>query len=291
LQRFAGCLVARRDTPKRRSLAHLTTAAHPQQQESPMQPLNAEELARYREDGIVVPRSGLSRPTVEALSTKLDSFLVEQKITDADYVPDIIERDPSWLDYATRPEILDAVAQLIGEDIIVWGSALFCKAGKGGKATPWHQDGHYWPIRPLETVTAWIAIDNVNAENSCLRVIPGSHRDRVSYSHDVDHSDAIILNQVLKPEHLQSAPPRDIELEPGRFSIHDVYLIHGANPNNSGKRRAGLVFRYMPASSHFDRMLAAQQVRDMGVLDLSRRKLHLVRGVDRSGRNDIHRAG
>jgi len=32
-------------------------------------------------------------------------------------------------------------------------------------------------------------------------------------------------------------------------------------------------------------------VRDMGVLDLSRRKLHLVRGVDRSGRNDIHRAG
>ena len=90
---------------------------------------------------------------------------------------------------------------------------------------------------------------------------------------------------------VQSAPPRDIELEPGRFSIHDVYLIHGANPNNSGKRRAGLVFRYMPASSHFDRMLAAQQVRDMGVLDLSRRKLHLVRGVDRSGRNDIHRAG
>ena len=256
-----------------------------------MQPLNAEELARYREDGIVVPKSGLNRSTVEALSTKLDSFLVEQKISDADYVPDIIERDPSWLDYATRPEILDAVAQLIGEDIIVWGSALFCKAGKGGKATPWHQDGHYWPIRPLETVTAWIAIDNVNAENSCLRVIPGSHRDRVSYSHDVDHSDAIILNQVLKPEHLQSAPPRDIELEPGRFSIHDVYLIHGANPNNSGKRRAGLVFRYMPASSHFDRILAAQQVRDMGVLDLSRRKLHLVRGVDRSGRNDIHRAG
>jgi hypothetical protein len=38
-------------------------------------------------------------------------------------------------------------------------------------------------------------------------------------------------------------------------------------------------------------LLAAQQVREMGVLDLSRRKLHLVRGVDRSGRNDIHRAG
>ena len=254
-----------------------------------MPPLGAEEIARYRQDGIVVPRTGFDAATVAALRDKLERFLVAQKITDTDYVPDIIERDPSWLEIGTRPEILDAVAQLIGEDLIIWGSALFCKAGKGGRATPWHQDGHYWPIQPLATVTAWIAIDDVNTENSCLRVIPGSHRDKVSYSHDTDNSDTIILNQVLKPEHLQSAPPRDIELSPGKFSIHDVYLIHGANPNNSGKRRAGMVFRYMPASSHFDRALARRQVEEMGVLDLSKRKLHLVRGVDRSGLNDIHR--
>jgi len=254
-----------------------------------MLPLNAQELERYRQDGVIIPRAGLDPQTVHELRAKLDRFLADQGITDADYVPDIIERDPSWLRFGVMPEILDAVAQLIGDDIIIWGSALFCKSGIGGKATPWHQDGHYWPIRPLETVTAWIAIDHVNAENSCLRVLPGTHRDRVSYSHDVDNSDQIILNQVLKPEHLRSAAPRDIELEPGRFSIHDVYLIHGANPNNSGKRRAGMVFRYMPASSHFDRELARRQVQEMGVLDLSGRKLHLVRGVDRSGLNDIHR--
>lgn len=252
-----------------------------------MPPLTAEEVARYREDGIIAPRHGFDSATTKTLQEKLEAFLKAQNITDADYVPDIIERDPSWLEFGTRPEILDAVAQLIGEDIIIWGSALFCKAGQGGRATPWHQDGHYWPIRPLETVTAWIAIDDVNSENSCLRVIPGSHRDRVGYAHDTDNSDAIVLNQVLRPEHLASAPPRDIELKPGHFSIHDVYLIHGANPNNSGKRRAGMVFRYMPATSYFDRELARQQVRDMGVLDLSRRKLHLVRGVDRTGRNDI----
>lgn len=249
--------------------------------------LTPEELKRYRDDGIIIPRVGLGIDAVAALRHKLDSFLSEQGITDADYVSDIIERDPSWLKIGSMPEILDAVEKIIGEDIIIWGSALFCKAGKGGRATPWHQDGHYWPIRPLETVTAWIAIDDVNSENSCLRVIPGSHRDRVSYSHDVDNSDQIILNQVLKSEHLQSAPPRDIELAPGKFSIHDVYLIHGANPNNSGKRRAGLVFRYMPASSHFDRQLATQQVKELGVLDLSRRKLFLVRGTDRSGLNDV----
>ena len=114
-----------------------------------MQPLSAQEIADYRERGIVVPSSGLGAATVAELRTKLDSFLVEQRITDADYVPEIIDRDPSWLRFGVRPEILDAVAHLIGDDIIIWGSALFCKAGKGGKATPWHQDGHCWPIRPL----------------------------------------------------------------------------------------------------------------------------------------------
>ena len=250
-------------------------------------PLSAEEIARYRQDGIIVPKRGFNAQVTAQLQAKLDAFLKAQNISDADYVPDIIDKDPSWLEFGIRPEILDAVAQLIGEDLIIWGSALFCKAGKGGRATPWHQDGHYWPIRPLETVTAWIAIDDVNVENSCLRVIPGSHKDRVSYEHSVDNSDAIVLNQVLKPEYLEQAVPRDIELAPGKFSIHDVYLIHGANPNNFGKRRAGMVFRYMPASSFFDRELAARQVREMSVLDLSRRKLHLVRGVDRSGRNGI----
>ncbi len=42
-----------------------------------------------------------------------------------------------------------------------------------------------------------------------------------------------------------------------------------------------MVFSYMPAPFCFDRTLSAQQVRETGVLDLSRRKPHLVRGGDR----------
>ena len=75
-----------------------------------MQPLSAKEIADYREHGIVVPSAGLGAATVAELRAKLDSFLVEQKITDADYVPDIIDRDSSWLRFGVMPEILDAVA-------------------------------------------------------------------------------------------------------------------------------------------------------------------------------------
>lgn len=245
------------------------------------------EIERYQREGQIIPSVRLSDETVRELSGKMEDFFAAAPGVDQDYAPNLIDRDPSWLKYARAPEILDAVSSVLGEDIIVWGSALFAKKGVGGKATPWHQDGHYWPIRPLATVTAWIAIDDVAVDNGCMRVIPGSHREQILHEHYREDSDDVVLNQALDVEDGRFGTPRNVELAPGEFSIHDVYLLHGAEPNNSGRRRAGLVFRYMPATSHYDRELARQQVRDMNVLDISDRKLYLVRGVDRSGRNDI----
>jgi ectoine hydroxylase-related dioxygenase (phytanoyl-CoA dioxygenase family) len=95
---------------------------------------------------------------------------------DPGYAPNLIEIDQSWLAYAPMPEILDAVEQLIGANIIVWGSALFCKKGRAGKPTFWHQDGTYWPMRPLAACSVWIAIDPSTRANGCLCIIPGSHK-------------------------------------------------------------------------------------------------------------------
>ncbi|MFN8725037.1 MAG: phytanoyl-CoA dioxygenase family protein [Rhodospirillales bacterium] len=252
-----------------------------------MPALTAEEVTRYQQDGIVIPKVGLDATTVAELRTKLDSFLAEQKITDADYVPDIIERDPSWLRYGVMPEILDAVAQLIGEDIIIWGSALFCKAGKGGKATPWHQDGQYWPIRPLATCTVWIALDPSNVANGCLRLIPGSHRDRTLLPHMTEARSDVVLTQRADDAGFDASTAVDIELEPGQMSLHDVYAIHGSNPNRSPQRRAGVAIRYMPATSLFARDLIKTSAASGYKVDFSTRPIWLVAGQDRTGQNDF----
>ena len=76
-------------------------------------------------------------------------------------------------------------------------------------------------------------------------------------------------------------------LDRGMFSFHDAYMIHGAEPNNSGKRRAGLTFRYMPASSHFDRQLALKMTEELGVNDVSKRQLFLVRGTNSHPGNEL----
>ncbi|MPC36381.1 Phytanoyl-CoA dioxygenase, peroxisomal [Portunus trituberculatus] len=42
---------------------------------------------------------------------------------------------------------------------------------------PMHQDLHYFPFRPANRIVcAWTAMENVNTENGCLFVLPGSHK-------------------------------------------------------------------------------------------------------------------
>jgi GTP-binding protein len=62
-------------------------------------------------------------------------------------------RSDKWLEFACQEEVLTMIGQLIGDNLALWGTTVFGKPAHNGKATPWHQDGQYWPIRPLATVT------------------------------------------------------------------------------------------------------------------------------------------
>jgi len=44
----------------------------------------------------------------------------------------------------------------------------------------WHQDGSYWPLRPVTVTTMWLAVDNSNLDNGCLRVVKGSHKNELN---------------------------------------------------------------------------------------------------------------
>ncbi len=252
-----------------------------------MMPLSDADVDRYRADGVLAPAGAVAPETLAEIRVELDRFLGELTLPNADFIPNIIDREPGWQRFATMPELLDPVRALIGDDVILWGSGLFCKSAEGGRGTPWHQDGQYWPIRPLETVTAWIAVDRIDQGNGCLRVIPGSHRDRTLLEHGQNDSPELILNQELSADLWAGTDPFDIVLEPGEFSLHDVYMIHGANPNTSGRRRAALAFRYMPATSHYDRELARAQEVEMGLRSMVNRSLFLVSGNNVHPGNDI----
>ena len=258
--------------------------------------LSAEEIARYHEDGYVVPRYRLPDEVLARLRAAYDALLAANPDISSDFMlgPHLekpgtqgVKGSPAWLDFATRPEVLDMVEQLIGEDIILWGTTIFGKPALGGKETPWHQDGDYYPIRPLETLTIWIAIDGATPENGCMRFIPGSHKARGIFSHHWEEDDALTIKQVCDAEHFDEAAARDLVLEPGQISLHDVYMIHGSRANHSGRRRAAFVVRLMPGRCHYDHGLGVEKAAPHQAHDYGNRPLFLLRGRDRTGRNDF----
>lgn len=258
--------------------------------------LSAAEAAAYEEDGYVVPDYRIGPAKLEAMRTALDRLLEDNPhlVSDVIICPHLLDEGVQrlkgageWLDFACDPELLDLAEAVLGPDIILWGTTIFGKPAGQGKATPWHQDAAYWPIRPLATCTVWVALDDSGPENGCLRVIPGSHRSRGHFKHNTDNRDDYTLNKELDPVEFEESAARDLVLKAGQVSLHDAYLVHGSKPNLSGRRRAGYVIRLMPATSVWDRELGARMAKGQSLVDFAERTIYLVRGTDRSGRNEV----
>lgn len=149
-------------------------------------------------------------------------------------------------DLLTDPRIVGRVTELLGENVIGWGSHFFCKMPGDGKRVSWHQDASYWPFTPSKVVTVWLAIDDADVENACMRYIPGSHHlGHLTYSL-TENDDSNVLNQTVEgAENL--GQPIDVELKAGEISIHSDLLLHGSEANRSTRRRCGLTLRYCPA--------------------------------------------
>ncbi len=256
--------------------------------------LTESEIAQYRREGWVVPRFRLPAAQVASMVEALETLLHQnpgvrpEKLVSAHVEGDNgegVRGVRAFLDLARDPQLVDLVSGVLGDDVILWGCHVFCKLPVEGYETPWHQDGHYWPIRPLATCTAWVALEPSTRENGCLRVIPRSHVDKQLHEHLHEDRTDLTLNQRLAEVDEDAAV--DIELEPGQMSLHDVYMIHGARPNTSGTRRTGVALRYMPSTSLFDRSLRPVDGKTGVPVDFANRPLWLVKGVDRSGRNDF----
>lgn len=258
--------------------------------------LSHTEIEQYQRDGYVIPEFRLPPTRVDALRTTLDTLIANnpgvrpEKLVSAHIEgknDEGVRGSNDFLELAHDPAILDMVARLIGDDVILWGCHVFCKPGETGYETPWHQDGHYWPIRPLATCTVWIALDRSDRENGCLKVIPGSHQGKVLHAHSTEDREDLVLSQRAADEAFDVSTEVALELEPGQMSLHDVYMLHGADANQSPHRRAGVALRYMPATSVFERNLNPADGKSGIPVSFATRPLWLVRGVDRTGRNDF----
>jgi ectoine hydroxylase-related dioxygenase (phytanoyl-CoA dioxygenase family) len=213
--------------------------------------LTTEQLCFFNEQGYLsgfrVFNDEQVRTNRQKSDALLEKFIREGKGSYA--IDRYQDRFATIYDLATAPSILDIVEDIVGPNIICWATHYFCKMPGDDMGVSWHQDCSYWALTPSKTVTVWLAIDDADRENGCMRVIPGSHlRGHLSFR-ESDSSERNVLTQTIAGAE-QFGKPVDIELKAGEISLHSDLLVHGSLPNRSNRRRCGLTLRYCPPDVH-----------------------------------------
>lgn len=145
-------------------------------------------------------------------------------------------------DICTHPQILNYVEDILGPDFYLWASEFITKAPHTDKTVPWHQDAHYWPLSPHNTVTVWLAFGDVDEGNGAMKVIPGTHKGGL-IKHRIANETSI-LSFELEDGTFSEKDAVSLKIPAGGISLHDDAIIHGSPANHSDRWRIALVLRY-----------------------------------------------
>lgn len=231
--------------------------------------LTTEMVDAYRRDGCVFPIPIVSGEEAAELRRHLEAFEArigmeaQKKLKIKAHLPF------PWLSNLIRhPRLLDAVEDIIGPNILCWGSSFFSKNAHDPRFVSWHQDTTYYGLEPPETLTAWLAFTESNVVSGCMRFIPGTHTaGRLSHEEHKSADNLLSRGQTLKE--VDEARAVNILLKPGEISFHSEMVVHGSSANNSDDRRIGFSIHYI-----------APQVRQT---QFENATASLVRGVDTHG--------
>lgn len=215
-------------------------------------PFEAAELSsQFAVNGFIFPIEVLSAADALSYRTQLESLerrIEGSKLGNKDQLnyPHVIFRFANSI--IRSPRILDVVENLIGPNIMVWGSTFFIKEPNSQSYVSWHQDLRYWGLDSEAVVSAWLALSPVTKENGCMRFVPGSHTGGL-----IEHSDTFDqANFLTRGQEAVAAIDEQkviyVELKPGQASFHHGKLLHASSQNRSGERRIGLAINYIAPS-------------------------------------------
>lgn len=220
-----------------------------------------DEKQRYEEDGFCLGDVVLSDSEVDELRAELERVIADRdKSVPQPVLLRNLSADPSrtvwqivniwqasepYQRLLTKPGVADAAAHLAGASALrIWHDQIQYKPAAVGGVNMWHQDSPYWPVLEPKTaqVTAWLALDDVDEENGCMWMVPGSHKwgDQVAFLHTLPNFEAMPgefdghgIEQVSRP------------VKKGQIHFHHPLTWHGSNSNRSGRPRRAIALHFM----------------------------------------------
>ena len=140
-----------------------------------------------------------------------------------------------WLNAFMKSEFLDLAEAILGPDIILHHSKLFCKPPEKGSPFPMHQDWQYFPSVKDTMIAAVIYVSEATDEMGCIRIHPGSHKlgrshGTMGHGQNVEVTDRYPLDEGTI-----------LEAKPGDVLFFSYFTLHGSMPNRSSKMRKSVL--------------------------------------------------
>lgn len=204
-------------------------------------------IGQYADQGYIGPLVAFTPEQIAEIIPQIKADMAKQSS-----LPGWRNRHLDW-DIAKQltraPAIVDAMATLLGSELLVWRTNFFIVSPN--KGLPWHQDEYNSLLSdPVNHITAHLAITEAKEDN-CLMIIPGSHK----YTHvnmrdeGFEHIEGGYIESRLGTPRYRRIPGRAPEpvrilLKPGEFIIFHPSMMHGSADNlNVAPRKPSLLKR------------------------------------------------
>jgi ectoine hydroxylase len=146
---------------------------------------------------------------------------------------------------ARSERMVNAVEQLLGDEVYHYHSKLSAKQPRIGGAWEWHQDYGYWYKNGClfpDMLSVFIAVDPCTKENGCMQVLRSSHLlGRIDHGFAGEQTGADL-------ERVEEAKKRlelvYCEMAPGTALFFHGNTLHTSEANLSDKPRWGLICCY-----------------------------------------------
>jgi phytanoyl-CoA hydroxylase len=226
--------------------------------------LSPAHRAAYRRDGFIVLPEILTPGEVEALRRVTDEFVRNARTVVAnDEIYDLEEshsaaeprvrriktpqlHHPEYAHAARHPKIVEVLADLWGTVRFDTGKLNMKSAGHGAPIE-WHQDWAFYPHTNDDLAAVGIMLDDCEAENGPMMVIPGSHLGPIYNHHGPDGRFCGAIDPAASGLDVAAAVP--CLGKAGSITVHHVRAVHGSATNFSGKERRFLLFQYRAADA------------------------------------------
>ena len=153
-------------------------------------------------------------------------------------IEDFVSFHEGFAELITRRRMQEAVSDLFAEDAVLFKDKINFKL-PGGDGFKEHQDVQAgWDDYANLHITAMIAIDETNADNGSVEMIPGMHKQGLLGQMWAPLTDDDTANAQYEPVHCQ----------PGDAVFFDSYAPHRSMPNNTDHARRVLYITFNGAS-------------------------------------------